>query len=177
MKNMRIINNLELTPLILLCKKKLNKLNSDPQNNIPYIYKQIIDYKESEFLKHIKKHMADYNQDVDNPNKNIFAPNFPINEIIEEIKKYIPSNKKICPGFYEDIYIFKYDYCGRADNKIVDYFKVVTFNNTTEFITMLPVENAEYLPYIDLNYLKKEDSNNKIKKLSQIDKFNQRYNK
>ena len=42
---------------------------------------------------------------------------------------------------------------------------------------MYPSLNCENLPYIDLNYLKQNinEENTKVKKISQIDKFNQRY--
>ena len=58
--------------------------------------------------------------------------------------------------------------------KITDYFKVICFHNTSNFITMLPVAEGEFLPHVDLNYMLSE-SNHKVKIKSQIDKFNQRY--
>ena len=39
---------------------------------------------------------------------------------------------------------------------------------------MCPCENADNFPYVDLNYLRKED-NVKVKKISQIEKFRKRY--
>ena len=45
---------------------------------------------------------------------------------------------------------------------------------------MCPVDDNLNIPYIDLNYLNQENiqeqSNPKVKRLSQIEKFNQRYN-
>ena len=103
----------------------------------------------------------------------MFVSKFPINKVLEEIKKYIPSDKRIYNGFYQDTYIFKYDYCGKDDNKAADYFKVICFHNTSDFITMCPSTNCQYLPCIDLNYMAKEKP--KQKQLSQIEKFNKRY--
>ena len=42
---------------------------------------------------------------------------------------------------------------------------------------MCPVKDNEKLPFTDLNYLREEkrEDDFKVKKLSQIDKFNQRY--
>ena len=40
---------------------------------------------------------------------------------------------------------------------------------------MYPADDCENLPYTDLNYLNEEITNPKVKRLSQIDKFNQRY--
>lgn len=157
------------------CDNMNNKLNTNRENCGSYIYKQIYEYRSSDFIKHICKHTADDNQDREYPNNNIFASDFPINEVINEVKKYIPSDKKILSGFIDNVYYFKYDQCGRANNKLVDYFKVICFHNTSDFITMLPVNDGKYLPYVDLNYLKKEKENPKSKRKSRIELFNQKY--
>lgn len=160
--------------IIFYCKKKLGMLSLNSINTNSYILSQITNYDESLFLEHIKKHLADYNKDINEPNKNIFAYDFPIDKVLSEVKKHICSSKKLYPGFFEDLYTFKYNECGRDNNKITDYFKVICFHNTNDFITMLPVTEGENLPYIDLNYMIPENTP-KTKIKSQIDKFNQRY--
>ena len=153
----------------------LEKKDSSNRENNSYLFRQILEYKESDFKEHIKKHMADYNNNQ-KCIKNIFCPDFPINDVIEEIKKYIPSDKRLNTGFIQNVYVFKYDGCGRDNNKLVDYFVVVVFNNTCNFITMCPSSGYENYSYVDLNYMKeKKDSVNQTKVLSRIDKFNQRY--
>lgn len=170
------IKKLELGGFMLFCKKKTGRLKNATREGNSYIFRQIIDYKESDFLEHIQKHLADYNANLDEPNKYVFASNFPIKQVIEEIKKYIPSDKKLCVGPIENIYIFKYDGCGRDNNKIVNYFKVVCFNNTTDFITICPSAGCENLPCVDLNYLIDNIAQtNKTTRVSQIDKFNLRF--
>ena len=141
-----------------------------------YMFRQIIEYREEDFKDHIKKHLADFNENDRSISVSYFSCDFPVDQIIEEVKKYIPSDKKLCLGFIENTYVFKYDECGRDKNRLVDYFKVITFNNNCDFITMCPSQDCECLPFIDLNYLKeKEDKDVKVKRLSQIDKFNRRY--
>ena len=159
------INDIASARFDLYIKKKAGKLDFNHVNIKTYIHDQILEYSEILFLEHIKKHQADYNQNIDNPNKNIFVPNFPINDVIQEVKKYIMSDKRLYPGFIENTYYFKYDECGRDNDKLVDYFKVSCFNNTTNFITMFPLAGCEHLTYVDLNYLvsKKEE---KVKKKS-----------
>lgn len=160
------------------CRFKLGKIQSNSYNDdSPYRYLQVIRYDEDRFLNHIKKHQADYNTDSDDPNKSIFVPNFPIEKIVSEIKKYIPSEQKLEPALFDDIYYFKYDNCGRVNNKMTNYFTVVCFHNTCHFLTMCPANNCEFLPYIDLNYLHEKDDDSKVKRLSQIDKFNKRFNR
>ncbi len=169
------IKCIEVSHVDVFCKKKIDELNFDSENTYPYLFRQINDYKESEFMDHIKKHLANYNQNIDKPNKNIFVPNFPIDIVIEEIKKYIPSDKAMFPGFIEDSYIFKYNECGRQNNRLTDYFKVISFHKTADFITMLPVSEGKELEYVDLNYLIPIDENVNVKRLSQIQKFNNKY--
>lgn len=167
----------DLTSVIFYCKCKLGMINPNTRKKHFYLYRQIINYEESDFLCHIQKHTADFNKDLDNPNSSIFNSEFPINQVIENIKNYIPSSKRLLTGFYEDTYVFKYDYCGRENNKITNFFKVVCFHDTNNIITMYPSLNCEELPYINLNYLIETTNKEiiKVKKLSQIDKFNQRY--
>ena len=142
-----------------------------------YITKQVTNYSEDEFMEHIKKHMADYNQNDSTISKTYFSHEFPLSEVLQEVKKYIPSSKKLCYGFYDNTYIFKYNECGRDNNKIVDYFKVITFDKDDKYITMCPSANCDFLPYVDLNYLKKETNDEQnVKRLSQIEKFRKKYN-
>ena len=106
----------------------------------------------------------------------IFYEDFPINEIITEIKKYIRNGiPKLCPHLYTNMYVFKFDNCGIDTGIPTDFFKVVCFHNTVEFITMCPSTGCEELPYIDLNYLARTKEGAKSRCLSQIDKFNRRY--
>lgn len=152
----------------------------DPNRRVPnsYMFRQIVEYQEDDFRNHIKKHMADYNENDRNISVTYFNSDFPIDRVIEEVKKYIPSDKRLCYGFLEDMYVFKYEQCGRDTNKIVDYFKVFTFTNTQDFITMCPSSECENFPYVDLSYLKeKEEPKTLVKRPSQIDKFNKRYNR
>lgn len=166
------IGKLDVNTLSFYCKHQVGKLDKSKKNYNSYLFRQITEYSEEEYKEHIKKHLADYNADLDDPNSNVFNSSFPHEEVLEEIKKYIPSDKRLYSGIFENVYIFKYDCCGRANNKIVDYFKVVCFHNTKNIITVCPVADAQNLPCIDLNYMIKNVKNNKV---SQIDKFNKRF--
>lgn len=174
-KNYEILDDPDINSTIFYCKKQLGLIDPDRRTPNSYLFRQIVDYQESDFIDHIQKHLADYNMNVDEPNKNIFSADFPINEVIAEIKKHMPSNKRLFAGTYDDTYIFKYNNCGRDNNKSVDYFKVVCFHDTNNMITLCPSSNCECLPYVDLNYLIRNNEVPKVKRLSQAEKFNQRY--
>ena len=174
-ENMRVIRKLSLNSLDFYCKRKLGIPFRESKERFSYLFRQISEYSEERFLEHIKKHMADFNQEEKNPNEFIFVPDFPIEKVLCEVKRNVGSNKKLYSGFYEDLYVFKYNNCGRVKNKLVNYFRVVAIHGTDNFITMFPTDDCETLPHIDLNYLLQEEDKPKVKRLSQIDKFNQRY--
>lgn len=165
----------DIESVLLYCQKQIGEAKQNRETGQSYIFRQILEYDEKDFLHHIKKHLADFNSTLDNPNKNVFVPDFPIKDVVKEIRNNIPSDKKLCPGFYDDIYFFKYDKCGRVDNRLVDYIKVVCFHNTSDIITILPVEFGEYIPHVDLNYMVEEKPVKEIKRKSAIEKFNQRF--
>ena len=167
--------NINFGAIDFYSKRKLGQLDLERREEHSYLFRQIIQYQEEDFLIRVHKHSAEYNENTDTPDDSIFVPDFPAQEVIEEVKKYIPSSKKLCCGFFEDIYIFKYDGNGRYHHKLVDYFKVVCFHNTKDFITMCPKDGVKNFPYVDLNYLTHTDKDTKVKRLSQIDKFNQKY--
>lgn len=175
--NQEYIRNNDLNAIDFYSKKKAGVLGTDKKNVHTYLFRQIVDYSEEEFIEHIKKHQLSCSKDVDMTEKSFFFEDFPFDNIYNEIKKYIPSEKRLLIDFYHDLYIFKYDYCGKDKTVTTNYFKVLVLHDTKEIITMFPSSDCENLPYIiDLNYLT-EKKEPKIKRRSQIDKFNQRYSK
>ena len=140
-----------------------------------YVVNQIIDYQDDSFIDHIKKHLADYNKDFEQPNPALFNADFPLEKVLNEIRTLIPNDKSTNFSFYNNFYVFKYDNVGRLNNKPVDYIRVVVINGTDEIITMYPMQHGDYLPYIDLNYLNTIYQKPKVKTLSRVDKFYKKY--
>lgn len=179
------LNDIGVEPLKYYYRQKFGELDPNKRNQHTYIFRQIINYEESDFLEHIKKHLSEYNEDSQKQSACIFNPEFPLKDILIEIKKNIPSDKRLFFNLYANTYIFKYDDCGKVKEgtsfKSVDYFKVICFQNTDNIITMYPDTNCQRLPHIiDLNYIKQSlpsiVGNRLIKKpTSQIDKFNKRF--
>ena len=154
--------------------KQLNLVKINDLDCNSYLRKQILNYSFEEFLDHIQKHCSTYD-DIENPNMCIFAPDFPIDNIINELTKYLLISSKINSGYLDNTYYFKYDNCGTVKGQMVDYFEVVCFKDTNDLITMCPEENCECEP-VDLNYLKDKNCLSKVRRISQIDKFNKKYN-
>lgn len=79
-------------------------------------------------------------------------------------------------GIINNRYLFRYEFNGRCDGKIADYIEVITLHSTHEIITMYPYHSNERIECIDVTP-SIEDELPKVKRKSQIDKFNQRYSK
>lgn len=172
--NIDSLDKFDLDRLLFYTRNKLGLLKGENRNSHYYFFRQIIDYSESDFLDKVTLHTYDYNEkNVNNTNCGIFDKGFPLEEVIGEVKKHLLSSPSIYNGFVEDTYVFRYDYCGKVDNKFQNYFKVFCFHNTKNIITLYPFSECENLPYTDLNYM--NVSNLNIKKKSRIDKFNDRY--
>ena len=171
------IGNRNLNSMIFYAKKKTGRLELTRREGNSYSFRQIISYNEDDFFDHIQKHLSDPDKDIKEKNTNVFIPDFPIKKVIEEIKKHIPSDKKLYPGFYDNVYYFKYNGCGRENGRLINYIKVVCFHETTDIITICPIVGDNNLPHVDLSYLMNNEEKVKVKKISQIDKFNQRFNR
>jgi len=173
--NPQKIEELNMVSVAFYAKVRSGRVTGKNREDYNYRSRQTIEYREEEFVEHVKKHLADYNLETDDNDKATFVPGFPFKKVFEEVKKHVPSEKGLCIGFCDNKYFFKYDGCGRVKNKLVNHFIVVCLHNSTDFITMYPVDWAEELPYVDLNYMISEKEDVKTRRRSQIDKFNQRY--
>lgn len=173
LENSSISRNCRLSFLSYI-RKQLGQIDISDINSEYYICEQMNSYNEEKAIEHIKKHLnEDYCEIFNMFTK--FNENFPIEEIYAKLKKILPSDSKIYSRGYQNIYFFKYDGCGLVDDKITNYFYVCTFQNSNKIITMYPCHsiNIGKIRFTDLNDY--TNSNQKIKRISQIDKFNQKY--
>ena len=90
-RNRQLFDDYDLFVIPFYCKSKLGLIDKNKDYS-SYLYGQIANYRDDEFLKHVERHTADYNMNLDNPNSSIFASSFPLENIIEEIKKLIPTS-------------------------------------------------------------------------------------
>ena len=159
-----------------------------------YFFQQLDNYSEDEVKRHVYDHLADCKAEENEEITGFFFKGFPFDKVFEKLKECIPDEEKgYCFGFMDNTYFFRYDGCGRCltekDRKnskdrnyqsnlmVTDYFKVSTFHNSSNIITICPCENTQGLPYTDLNYLKDEEIEKSpmVKKKSKRDKFYERY--
>ena len=151
------------------------KYNQSRDEEYPYLFRQIIDYKEEDFKKHNNKYVKG-NEDV---SFKLFNKDFPLEEIEDEIKKFIPNNceKKVQSVLFDE-YFFKYDNCGTYKGEETDLFNVKTLCTTGEVLYIYP-DTRIGAEVTDLSYVKKKENKERVlvRSSSQIDRFNKRYNR
>lgn len=155
------------------CEKKLGK--DIAINKVKgYRNRQVVDYSYDKFRNRLEKHTVERNIGKKNPDPRIFSKDLPIDKILEEVKKSLPTAPRLYYGIMFTTYVFKYDHCGTENNEETDYLKVICTYDTNDIITMYPALECEELPYIDLNYLKDTNSENQ-KELSYVKKNQKTY--
>lgn len=173
--NINYTKDMDIGQIIEFCRIKLNLVKDAKRSDYHYLLRQAFKYRYGDFLCHVSKHLDD--EAICSEEKtNIFNNNFPIEEVVKEIKQYLGSDKRLRNGFIDDLYFFKYDNCGNIKGQPVNYFKVITFIDSTDIITMYPIADGEKLPHVDLNYMILNNAP-LVRRRSQIDKFNAKWNK
>lgn len=129
-------------------------------NGNTYEYRQMIEYSYEDFLDHVKKHI-----DSTMGNPRVFIPEFPFEQVIEEVKKKISKEEGLNSNFNVTKYVFRYPGCGiikeaGKDGSIremkTDYFIVVVLHDTTNILTVYPASKdfcSRQPNVIDLSYL------------------------
>lgn len=160
--------------IILYLEKKLNVSFEIDIPNYTYTMEQVLQYDEKKVLEHISKH-------IDQEESCVFFDNFPLENYYFYFRNILPLENypRLYSGIFHNQYIFKYENCGHVDGKNVNYILVITLQNSNDIITIYPFDNKENFPYIDITPKVEEIDirKTKIKRLSQIEKFNQRYGK
>ena len=164
--------------LDVYCRKRLGKFIDIERAEKSYLFHQIADYSFDRMISHVKEHLSDYNSLLDIPENSIFSDDFPLKDILSQFKDYVGYDKKLCYGIIDDVYIFKYDNCGKVNYKTTDFFKVICFSGTCDIITAYPIDNVKHLPYTDLSsFVKNDDDIQMIMRPSARDRFNKRFNR
>lgn len=159
------------TDIMTFLMQKLNIIDATSLYMPSYFLKQIVEYSYPRLLEHISKYL------VPNMKGYNFNPDFPLEKVLERIKIELPQATPFYDNELTTSYLFRYDKVGTVDGKEVNYLKVFTFLNTYLITTIQPYDNKGKLSYTDINDLKYQDeSNSKVKTLSQVEKFKKRYN-
>lgn len=172
-KHLELIEDEKISvSLLFICKQINVEINF---NKDTYLIRQIKNYNENAFFEHITKHkiVSEYE------NGFAFLEDFPIKDVYYQIRNLLPHENRILNAIHIDFYYFKYNNCGYRKDRNTDYFTAVVLHDTNNVITMYPSPVEEVaMGFIDLNpYFKKEEEYTRTRKMSQIEKFNRKYNK
>lgn len=174
-KNRKNPNESYYSRAILFCEKELG-LPITEQEISPYIEKIILTDQEEPLKTSLVNHSYEFAMQKNGYVEYFFRKEFPMDEVIKELKRVLPSEEGFFTGTVEDSYFIRFDQCGYHTKNIVNYFEVICLHNTNKIITMCPTANknpAKYIDFNHLNALKTEEE--KPKQKSRIERFNQRY--
>lgn len=158
---------------IFYLKNKLNLLTEKEKNyhGLKYDERQFLKYDKNAAIEHIKTHQKNRN----NPKRTLFFEEISIDEIYELAKNEI-ENKKPIKSTLADTYIIELEKdVGIINKKLTNKIYVITEVNTKNIITMYPVPTYYNSKNKEVN--KNEYKGRQRTRLSQIEKFNQKYSK
>lgn len=139
-----------------------------------YLISQIVNYDKKRAINHIvERHHSDYPGEEDN----YFEDDICIESIFDKVDKLLPTVGSTFSDSLASVFNFEYPDIPNVilkDGYPYKYLKVVAFRDTLQIITMYPYFSKERIEIV--NSLKIEEKQ-KVKRMSQIEKFNNRYNK
>ena len=135
-----------------------------------YYFSQVAEYSKERTIEHIKSHFESTR------GEGVFFPNMNLEKAFELFENRISDIK---PNYLSiktlgDSYLIDFENAGIVGSTILNKMQVVTIINTKKIITFYPVSKLSF------NYETEEEVRKEkapVKRLSQIEKFNQRYNK
>jgi len=139
-----------------------------------YIKNQIRNYDKEKTIIHISEHIKE------NKDKTIFNENINLEYLLDIVKNNINSSKKANINEILEVHYFLIHNIGHNQNgNSCNYIKVVVIPNTNKIISMYPVDkskgNNDNILECDYDKLFNKNEQVKVKTISRIDKFNQRY--
>ena len=171
-----LINEKKLKVIKLVLKNKLNKMTLKDKFDIrDYVELQIVDYNLNNTLNHMRVHVY-----IDDMEKSKFRKDIDLKYLVEILMENIDDSNRSKIDSSLDVYYFGISGIGMDRNgDLANYVRVVVVHDTRNIVTAYPVsevnDNIKNVTY-DRNKLFKEE-HEKTKVLSQIEKFNKKYNK
>ena len=171
-----IIEDEKLKVIKLVLKNKLGLMTIRDNFELDdYQSFQIADYSYRETLKHLRSHEKEKDDE-----KSQFNNNINLDYLLFKLKKFIIEENKYNMKSTLDIYYFGLSGIGFDRNgDISNYIKVVVVPGTKDIITAYPVSSVN-CEVVNIDYDRNKmfsQTNDKQKILSQIERFNKRYNK
>lgn len=175
--NIRCFNDKDKS-IVTFCKAKLGKYSEDDSACSCYDIKQAISYDEKVAIEHIKSS----NEAAKEANYYCYNEEIDIEQLYYNLQKILPEASPIVNDSLMTKYLFRMQDVGYLEGERTNVLAVTTFPNSFDIMTMIP--SFSYPDRLVVNnydqMLLQKREQKQIKALvreSQIDKFNQRYNR
>lgn len=166
----KYINATSLAVSEAVMKKKLGIPFKTKSN---YAINQINNFDKQLSIEHI---IAGHQKDVEG--KSQFHSNVDVTYLFDMVTQNLKNSKKANIEEMLEIHYFAISNIGSDEHNVCNFVKVVVIPNTNNIISIYPIDNVYDSEFTNLEFdrsnLFKED--NKVKKISRIDKFKQKYN-
>lgn len=150
---------------------KLGLLKTYEYKTNRYLFQQIINYDIERAANHIQKHI----KSVENAD-GIIINSTHLADFLEQIQKELPNENHFNTLYFSNEYCFKSSNLSYTSGDYINLSEVITLDDTNQITTMYPSKNTDNIPITDITSpLLEKDS--KVKRKSQIEKFNERYMK
>lgn len=148
--------------------------NLDKIINKNYRVNQLISFNYNKAIEHIKNHCQ---SDDNKKYHSVFNENIKIEPLYKLIQTLLNKETFIRNNVH-DAYVIYYPNIGFCNDEKLDYLKVITNPNSKDIITMYPIQ-TRFIHSNCLETIEEEivptQRENKVKRLTQIEKFNQKY--
>lgn len=168
------INNFSVSISETVMKKQMGmEISLRKGTKCDYIRGQILNYSTEEAIFHINKHVGKTEKE-----KSYFNENVDIRYLFNKVRENIKNSIRVNTEEVMQIYYFGVANIGISDNQVCNFIKVVVVPNTNDIISMYPtnIVDYNYVANLDIEYDKLLKTDNKVKTMSRIDKFNKKYN-
>lgn len=137
-----------------------------------YVINQINNFDKEFTIRHV---VENHQGEIEGKSK--FHNNVDINYLFDVVTENLKNSKKANMDEMLEIHYFAISNIGIYNN-VCNFVKVVVIPNTTNIISIYPVDGVCDSKFINLEYDRSKlfKENNKVKKISRIDKFKQKYN-
>lgn len=177
-ENSKLINKYIFKEIKIFTLKKLNLIDENiVRENETYKIRQIIEYNLEDALNHIEEHLYS-NVETKTEIHKLFEKEIDVNKLYFVIQDKLKDAFLYKRENTVDVYIFKYPNLNEDidyENENYKYLKVITLRKTYDIITIYPIfSDIRIKEANDIN-TKLEVERTKTKKISTIEKFNQKY--
>ena len=173
----KCINSYSVAISELVMKKQLGCATKPKEGyKCDYIMSQVYDYKPELALQLLSNYTIEGNKD-----KSCFNNNINIDSLFNIVRENIKNSKKANVDEILEVHYFAIQNVGVYNDFICNFIKVVVVPGTDNIVTMYPAPTVDvkYLSnlYCEYDKILKKNQSSRQKQISQIDKFNKKYNR